>query len=313
MPSSGAWLDIVPDNTAANEFKSVEFEVALQRRLGLYRAHAEPTVRALRDGAHIKIDFFGDSIANGGEYNKRHNAVNRAAIDALAAVAIGPVILGDKGSPEATVHLNSSHVVDIAEIGGDEETGGDCLYETKCVSPLTQSFTAGNGSSAKGGAPMSVGHRVAFGNTAEQYRCLVFGCRERGKDTQGALNHSTGKGWVQARAGQYADALSKKTKVCLMLVESFGGIYFATKKQLYTLSERAAGVSATDRTRYGRAAASPRIFMQHHSQRLSRAAVMTDAAAICKKIMAHKQHACLLPRSPPSPPIDPGSNSYRPA
>jgi len=134
MPSSGAWLDIVPDNTAANEFKSVEFEVAMQRRLGLYLAHAEPTVRALREAAHLKIDFFGDFTANGGEHNKRHNAVNRAATEALGAVAIGPVILGDKGSPEATVHLNSSHVIDIAELGGDEETPAATASTRRSVS-----------------------------------------------------------------------------------------------------------------------------------------------------------------------------------
>eukprot|EP00962_Isochrysis_galbana_P004719 scaffold1301_cov135-Isochrysis_galbana.AAC.4 len=42
-------------------------------------------------------------------------------------------------------------------------------------------------------------------------------------------------------------------------------------------------LSAIDRTRYGRATSSPHSFMQYHSQRLSRAAVMADAAAICKK------------------------------
>lgn len=59
---------------------------------------------------------------------------------------------------------------------------------------------------------------------------------------------------------------------------------------------------------------SPRSFMQHHSQRLSRAAVMADAAAIYKKILVHLQAAatataqaqgparctclCLLPGDP---------------
>jgi hypothetical protein len=38
--------------------------------------------------------------------------------------------------------------------------------------------------------------------------------------------------------------------------------------------------------------------MQHHSQRLSRAAVMMDAAAICKKIVSLKQQAGMLPRCP---------------
>jgi hypothetical protein len=50
------------------------------------------------------------------------------------------------------------------------------------------------------------------------------------------------------------------------------------------------------------AAASPRPFMQHHSQRLSSAAVW-DTAAICKKIDAlpnfAKQQAGLLPSQIP--------------
>jgi hypothetical protein len=38
--------------------------------------------------------------------------------------------------------------------------------------------------------------------------------------------------------------------------------------------------------------------MQHHSQRISRAAVMGDAKAICKKIDVLKQQACMIPRQP---------------
>jgi hypothetical protein len=86
--------------------------------------------------------------------------------------------------------------------------------------------------------------------------------------------------------------------VVLVLVESFGGIYHATKLQLDSLSQRATGASAIDRTQHGLATASPRSFMQHHSQRLSRAAVMMDAAAICKKTVCLKQQACMLPRCP---------------
>eukprot|EP00962_Isochrysis_galbana_P001015 scaffold270_cov121-Isochrysis_galbana.AAC.5 len=41
--------------------------------------------------------------------------------------------------------------------------------------------------------------------------------------------------------GQYADALSRGTKVCLILVESLGGIYYASKVQLLKLSKRAIG------------------------------------------------------------------------
>jgi hypothetical protein len=79
-----------------------------------------------------------------------------------------------------------------------------------------------------------------------------------------------------------------------------GGGVNSTKVQLYKLSKRAAAASAIDCTLYGRAAASPRSFIQHHSQRISCAAVMWDAEAICKRVVTHKQEACLLPRPHPT-------------
>jgi hypothetical protein len=103
-------------------------------------------------------------------------------------------------------------------------------------------------------------------------------------------------GWVKKKNGQYADAIKRRTKLCLMLVESFGGINHSSNLQLNTLSKQATGLSAVDRTQYGRASSSARSYMQHHSQRLSSAAVVGDAAAICKKIVSLKQQACLLPR-----------------
>jgi hypothetical protein len=89
-----------------------------------------------------------------------------------------------------------------------------------------------------------------------------------------------------------------------MPVESLGGIYYFSPSSYntpLTLAKRAAiEVSAVDHTRCGRATASSRSLMQHHCQRLSSAAVMWDAAAICKKIKALKQQACLLPSVSPS-------------
>jgi hypothetical protein len=119
-----------------------------------------------------------------------------------------------------------------------------------------------------------MGHRIAFGNTAEHYRCRckVLGCEARGDPEQGPLRPSpryripVWNGWPSMRGSQYRDALSRRTKVCLMLVESLGGIYYSSKLQLHTLAKRqkrVVGVSAVDRSRYGRATASPQSFMQH--------------------------------------------------
>eukprot|EP00962_Isochrysis_galbana_P025476 scaffold7858_cov117-Isochrysis_galbana.AAC.3 len=61
-----------------------------------------------------------------------------------------------------------------------------------------------------GPAPAQMGHTNAFGNTAEQYRCLVYGCAQRGLPQHGPLRHDTGMGWVASRLGQYADAADPK-------------------------------------------------------------------------------------------------------
>jgi hypothetical protein len=68
---------------------SRHFVVALQRRLGLYIAGAAPTVEALKAARRTDVDYFGDAMTNGGEYNGRHNAVNYAVFEAVRAVAVG--------------------------------------------------------------------------------------------------------------------------------------------------------------------------------------------------------------------------------
>eukprot|EP00962_Isochrysis_galbana_P036454 scaffold12600_cov107-Isochrysis_galbana.AAC.7 len=54
---------------------------------------------------------------------------------------------------------------------------------------------------------------------------FIYGCAQRGLREHGPLRHNTGVGWVAPRTGHYADALSRRTKVCLILVESLGGIW----------------------------------------------------------------------------------------
>jgi hypothetical protein len=110
--------------------------------------------------------------------------VKFALYEAIAAVAIGAVVSGDTGAPEDTAHLNSTHVVGVADIGGDDDTGNDCLYKAKCISSLKNSHALSLGSVANRGAPAPMGHRNAFGNTAEHMRCLVYGCAKRGQQHQ---------------------------------------------------------------------------------------------------------------------------------
>eukprot|EP00962_Isochrysis_galbana_P059402 scaffold32972_cov135-Isochrysis_galbana.AAC.2 len=57
-------------------------------------------------------------------YTCEYNAVNYVLYETIAAVAIGAVLLGDKGAPENTAHFNSTHEVDAAEIGGEMMIAG---------------------------------------------------------------------------------------------------------------------------------------------------------------------------------------------
>ena len=98
-----------------------------------------------------------------------------------------------------------------------------------------------------GGAVASVGHRFGFGNTEEEYRVLILGCKEQGRKHQGPLDHTTGKGWVKQRDGCYKDALlNKKNEVQVILHETLGGGFsppavaalHANKRQLQDRARR---------------------------------------------------------------------------
>ena len=82
--------------------------------------------------------------------------------------AAGQVVKGDKEDPESAALYNEGYILDLAEVGGDEETGADVLYEFKVPSPLTKSHVVTGKSPKHGGVPASVGHLYAFGNTEEK-------------------------------------------------------------------------------------------------------------------------------------------------
>ena len=60
---------------------------------------------------------FGNAACNLGEHSRRHHATNRAWRDALAAVATGTVILGDKQEADKYRQYNEGHVADIIQVG----------------------------------------------------------------------------------------------------------------------------------------------------------------------------------------------------
>ena len=143
QPDAGAALEMPPDGTWGTNIVSPALEVFLERRGDLDLACAAAACDAAAAAGAV-VDRKGDAYANGGhvgaysisaDFNSRHNGVNDAAYHMIVAVASGSVGKGDKAAPEKTEALNSKHVVGLYEIGGDTETGGDILTETKVPSP----------------------------------------------------------------------------------------------------------------------------------------------------------------------------------
>ena len=51
-----------------------------------------------------------------------------------------------------------------------------------------------------------------------------FGCKPRGRQSDGPFNHDTGKGWVKGKQGEYHDALfNQNNRVEIVLHENLGG------------------------------------------------------------------------------------------
>ena len=162
--------------------------------------------------------------------------------------------------------------------------------EIKVPSPLRAKHSAGRGTREGGGKPATVGDAYGFGDTEEEYRVLILGAPPRGRQRDGPFDHATGKGWVKGQKGQYDDAIfRKKNRVVPFIVESTGGITPHAFAYLCALARRAAGKNAQDRTRYSRARAGTKSYLQHHLRRVSKAAVIYDAMAIRKQITCLKQ------------------------
>ena len=99
---------------------------------------------------------------------------------------------------------------------------------------------------------------------------------------------------MKRAVGHYDDAIYKKrSRVCCFLVEALGGISRQGRKQLGVLAERTKGKHATDRTKYGSARDSPRSYYTHHTQQISKAAVVYDAMAIRKALLHQRQRLCV--------------------
>ena len=70
-----------------------------------------------------------------------------------------------------------------------------------------------------------MGHKIGFGNTEEEERVRILGCKKCGLPTDKPMNHATGRGsWVASRKGHYYDTLVVKcSHVIAAVIESTGG------------------------------------------------------------------------------------------
>ena len=290
---AGMWLEAAPDASLPHSrIRSGPYVIALQRRAGLFLSSALAPNEELA-AAGQEPDWLGDSACNAGEHSTRHHATNRAWRAALAAVAIGPVILGDKENADAYKQYNVGHVPDIIQPGASA-WGTDWIGETKVPSPL--------GTTPPKSQCELVGHLVAFGNTEEWLHREILGCRARGQAATGAARtdksnknipfaHDTGEGHVPFHGGDYYDArFNKRNQVVPLIVEAFGGIARRGARCLRYLARRAScRKRGRDGTTYSRF--HPANFLSHHLADIVTAAVYADARHIADNIVLLKSRA----------------------
>ena len=77
-----------------------------------------------------------------------------------------------------------------------------------------------------------------------------------------------------------------------VIVEATGGIARAGRAQVGLLARRVAGKNARDRTQYGRARGSTRVFYLHHTRMITKAAVVRDATMIREQVQCLRQRVC---------------------
>ena len=142
-----------------------------------------------------------------------------------------------------------------------------------------------------------IGHTHGFGSTEEPLRRTVSGCRERGRPSDPAFSHATGRGHVpRFFKGDYYDALHRKNnQVALLLVEALGGVASGGARLLRFLSRRTADKKrGRDGTKYSKFHPSNYLTVTHHLASISLASVYTDAVHIEEGIDGLKQRALAL-------------------
>jgi hypothetical protein len=250
-----------------------------------------------------QADRLGDTAVNTVGTTTRHNRFNRCAYEAIAAVATGAVLLGDKGdgSPRAraeavrrNAHYNAGHCPDIIE-----PDDPDRLYESRVYTPFRAGAgAAGLGSSRCGGKPSCrAGNTHAFGCTREDIRRTALGCAERGVEADGPFDHATGRGYVAPHPGQYADALANGRQVWVLVAEVTSALDSTVAALLRLLGSRAKVKGHRDGTAYGASRMATRDFATHHMRVLS----LAIASSIGESIVQHARAVKSDLAAPPTP------------
>ena len=144
-------------------------------------------------------------------------------------------------------------------------------------------------------------HLHQHGTTAPKLLESILGVKARGDQGCGRFNPRTNKGHRRGTLGKYHDALHvKRPLVTPVIVETTGAIHHMAIHRLHVLKRRARGAPKNDRTRYGRSSLSTRSFVAHHSQQISKAAVLGDANEVLKAIHKLKRRAYLCAASAPA-------------
>ncbi|EOD23228.1 hypothetical protein EMIHUDRAFT_239923 [Emiliania huxleyi CCMP1516] len=201
----------------------------------------------------------GNHCLNSANATHRHNAALAAVHRALTSVTsdalpVGSIQLADKGdgTPASKAerrgyyaHVNKGHIPDLIRFGSTTT-----CWEFKCYTPFLPSGAKGNGSARCGGAASRAdGHFIALGNTEEHLSVVVLGHPQRGDpDTEEQLDRVSGDGWVAAKDGDYADALTKGHTVILLVTESTGAFSADLDRVLRQLARTARASGSIDHT-----------------------------------------------------------------
>ena len=127
------------------------------------------------------------------------------------------------------------------------------------------------------------GHFIALGNTEELLREITLGVPARGDGDERPLDRATGEGRVEARDGDYADALTKGTEVHFLITETTGAFSRSLEKALCALATVAKLPEVDDTTIYGISRASPRSFYDHHAAAVSAAVAFVESTVLRDK------------------------------